>query len=155
MVSTIGCSGAGHGVLLGDPHDPLPEPLGGFQCRAPQAESEVIVLDATSKGAWGSRGGSTIGVQRCERGHRRARISEDWPVLGRQRGHLLDGRRGRQRSHIRVLELAGPLDRRVLRSVLPGRHAVIVDAPTTADLAMNGRIRSTAGISVGDPHGNG
>ena len=35
------------------PHDPLLQPLGGFQCKAPQAESDVMVLDATSNGSLG------------------------------------------------------------------------------------------------------
>ena len=81
------------------------EPLGGFQCKAPQAESEVIVeLDTTSNGAWGSRASDDRAT--------RSRAAPPAPLVGRRGRSLgasaaicLAGGADRQRSHIRILRI--------------------------------------------------
>ena len=66
--------------------------------------------------------------QRGQRRHGHRRLIERGTVLGGQRRHLGHRRGDRQRRGGRFGELGRTLDRSVLRTVLPGCHAVIVDA---------------------------
>ena len=76
-------------------------------------------------------------------GYRDRRLVERGSVLGGQGRHLLNRLGDRQRGGGRLGELRGTLDRRVLRSVLPGCHAVIVDAARAAALRIeHGRGRA-------------
>ena len=66
--------------------------------------------------------------QRGQRRHGHRRLIERGTVLGGQRRHLGHRRGDRQRRGGGFGELGRTLDRSVLRTVLPGCHAVIVDA---------------------------
>ena len=138
---------------------PLPgaaagRPDGAPQCTAPQAESEVIVLAATSKGCCGSRCSAGRRDQRGQRRHRHRRLVERGTVLGGQRRHLGHRRGDRQRRGGRFGELGRTLDRSVLRTVLPGCHAVIVDA-FARPAARSSRPRTGQRIRVGGPGRSG
>ena len=66
--------------------------------------------------------------QRCDRS---GRVVEDGPFFGSPCGRLGVQRRGLEGRDVGRLKLGWALDRRVLRSVLPSCHEVIVDAAVT------------------------
>ena len=92
--------------------------------------------------------------QRGQRRHRHRRLIERGTVLGGQRRHLGHRRRDRQRRGGGFGELGRTLDRSVLRTVLPGCHAVIVDAFARA-AARSSRPRTGQRIRVGGPGRSG
>ena len=103
-------------------------PVVWLQCAALQADvASVRVLDTTSKGTAGS---ARIGQGRnegFEGDHRPSRLVEAGPVDRRGRGRLgrIDGGERRGRS---LGEMVRSGDRRILRAVLPRRHAAQLSA---------------------------
>ena len=103
-------------------------PVGGPQCSAPHAESEVNVLDTTANGSCGSRVSSTSGSRVSSGATGAGGSSKAGRCFGAYAAICSTGGGDRERRDGRPRELGRALDRRVLRPVLPGGHAVMVDA---------------------------
>ena len=95
------------------------------------APGRVRCHRAGHDGEWLFRVTPLLTWRRDQRGqgyHRRRRVIEDGSALRSPSSRLGVGRCNRQRWSLGRLKVGRALDRRILRPVLPGCHAVIVDA---------------------------